>query len=177
MRERYATDSQGRVTTGANIKVLNNSWGQPGGYDPSLETAIRENNESGILFVAAAGNGNVLGQGVDNDRTPFFPASYDSPNVIAVAALDDTGRPAQFSNFGSKTVDIFAPGVGIRSTLKGNAYGAASGTSMATPHVAGAAALVWSAYPEASISEVRQAILSTATPSSALSNLVATQAN
>ncbi len=98
--------------------MLNNSWGQPGGYDPSLETVIRESNDRGILFVAAAGNGNVLGQGVDNDRTPFYPASYESPNVISVAAMDNSNRPAPFSNFGATSVDVFAPGVGIRSTLR-----------------------------------------------------------
>ncbi len=174
MRDRYTLDNQGRVTAGANIKVLNNSWGQPAGYDQSLEASIRDSNDRGILFVAAAGNGNVLGQGVDNDRTPFYPASYDSLNVIAVAAMDHSNRPAQFSNFGAKSVDIFAPGVGIRSTLRGNAYGTATGTSMARHNVAGSAALIWSAYPEASVAEVRQAILSTATPVSALSGLVAT---
>ncbi len=109
MRDRYTLDSEGRVTAGANIKVLNNSWGQPGGYDLSLETAIRESDDQGILFVAAAGNGNVLGQGVDNDRTPFYPASYDAPNVIAVAAMDSTSRLAPFSNFGATSVDVLLP--------------------------------------------------------------------
>ena len=86
MRDRYDVDDNGRVIEGANVRVLNNSWGQPGGYEPSLEAAIENSGNSGILFVAAAGNGNILGQGVDNDQTPFYPSGYESSNVIAVAA-------------------------------------------------------------------------------------------
>ena len=164
MRERYRIDPAGRVTEGANVRVLNNSWGQPGGYEVSLETAIQDSSDAGILFVAAAGNGNFLGQGVDNDRTPFYPASYDVSGVIAVAASDASDRPASFSNYGVKSVDLFAPGVGIRSTLPGGGYGSANGTSMASPHVAGTAALVWSAFPEATVAEVQRAILSTVDP-------------
>ncbi len=164
MRERYRTDDTGRVTEGANVRVLNNSWGQPGGFEVSLEAAIRDSGDAGILFVAASGNGNILGNGVDNDRTPFYPASYDSPNVIAVAASDSQDRVASFSNFGVESVDVLAPGIGIRSTLPGGGYGSANGTSMASPHVAGTAALIWSAFPEATLDEVRQAIVSTVDP-------------
>ncbi|MDV6028659.1 MAG: S8 family serine peptidase [Phycisphaera sp. RhM] len=174
MRERLATDSENRVTEGANVKVLNNSWGQPGGYEASLETAIGDTADSGILFVAAAGNGNILGNGVDNDRTPFYPASYDSPNIIAVSASNASDNLATFSNFGKTSVDLLAPGVGIRSTLPGGGYGSANGTSMASPHVAGTAALIWSAFPEASVDEVTQAILSSVTPVSGASNIVST---
>ncbi len=164
MRERYRVDTAGRVTEGANVRVLNNSWGQPGGYEVSLETAIQDSSDAGILFVAAAGNGNFLGQGVDNDRTPFYPASYNVAGVIAVAASDASDRPASFSNYGAKSVDLFAPGVGIRSTLPGGGYGSANGTSMASPHVAGTAALIWSAFPEATVVEIQRAILSTVGP-------------
>ncbi len=164
MRERYRVDAAGRVTDGANVRVLNNSWGQPGGYELSLETAIQDSYEAGILFVAAAGNGNILGNGVDNDKTPFYPASYNVPSVIAVAASDSSDRPAAFSNFGKTTVDLFAPGVGVRSTLPGGGYGSANGTSMASPHVAGTASLIWAALPEATVDEVKQAILSTVDP-------------
>ncbi len=164
MRERYRVDTVGRVTEGANVRVLNNSWGQPGGYEVSLETAIQDSSDAGILFVAAASNGNFLGQGVDNDRTPFYPASYEVSGVIAVAASDSSDRPASFSNYGAKSVDLFAPGVGIRSTLPGGGYGSANGTSMASPHVAGTAALIWSAFPEATVAEIQRAILSTVDP-------------
>ena len=165
MRSGLRRDDQGRVESGADVRVLNNSWGQPGGADLALATAIDAAADEEILFVAAAGNGNILGQGVDNDLTPFFPASYDAENVIAVAALANSpDRLAPFSNFGATSVDIAAPGVGVLSTGPGGAFRLANGTSMATPHVAGAAALIWSALPGASMAEVKQAILSTATP-------------
>ncbi|MFK8112396.1 MAG: S8 family serine peptidase, partial [Rubripirellula sp.] len=174
MRERFRTDDTGRITAGANVRVLNNSYGQPGGFEASLEAAISDAGDAGILFVAAAGNGNILGQGVDNDRTPFYPASYDSPNVIAVTASDQSDQHASFSNFGSETVDIVAPGVGIRSTVPGGGYQSANGTSMATPHVAGTAALIWAALPEATVAEVRQAILSSVDVLPQLDQIVST---
>ncbi|HBJ34398.1 MAG TPA: hypothetical protein DDZ51_06465, partial [Planctomycetaceae bacterium] len=173
MREQYRTASDGRIVAGANVRVLNNSWGQPGGSEPSVEAVIRQLHEAGILFVAAAGNGNILGNGVDNDGTPFYPASYDVPNVIAVAASDANDRLATFSNFGRTSVDILAPGVGIRSTVPGGGYQSANGTSMAAPHVAGNAALIWSALPEATVDEVKQAILSSTT-GIAQTNIVST---
>ncbi len=159
MREQLNADGDGRVTQGANVRVLNNSWGQPGGFEKSLETAIADSGDAGILFVAAAGNGNILGQGVDNDRTPFYPASYESANVIAVSSSDSADRLATFSNFGANSVDLVAPGVGIRSTVPGGGYQSANGTSMAAPHVSGTAALIWATLPESSVDEVRQAIL------------------
>jgi CSLREA domain-containing protein len=125
-----------------------------------LRTAIDEASAAGILFVAAAGNGNILGQGVDLDREPFYPASYDLANVISVAATGPNDELARFSNYGATTVDLAAPGIGVLSTLPGARYGTANGTSMAAPHVAGVAALVWSEEPDATVAEVRQAILS-----------------
>ncbi len=165
MRSNLTIDDQLRVRSGANVRVLNNSWGQPGGFEQAFETAIRDLNDEGVLFVAASGNGNLLGNGVNNDVTPFYPAGYDSENVIAVAALAASAdRLATFSNFGSASVDIAAPGVAVRSTLPGGAFGPANGTSMATPHVSGTAALLWSAMPAATVSEIKEAILSSATP-------------
>lgn len=159
MRQRYSVDDNNRTVEGAKLRVLNNSWGQPGGYEPAFETAISELGDTGVLFVAAAGNGDILGNGVDNDQTPFYAASYEVDNLIAVAASTPEDHLATFSNYGRTSVDIAAPGTGIRSTLKGGGYGTANGTSMATPHVAGAAALVWSAFPQATVDEIHSALL------------------
>ena len=148
-----------RTQFNTNVRVLNNSWGQPGGSNVALKNTIEASGNAGILFVAAAGNGNILGQGVDNDRTSFYPASYELDNVIAVGASDGTDRLAGFSNYGLRGVDIVAPGVGVRSTLPGGRYGEANGTSMATPHVSGSAALVWSLQPDATVPEIRRALL------------------
>lgn len=153
----YATMMRTQYST--NVRVLNSSWGQPGSPNTILRNAILSAGEAGILVAAAAGNGNVLGQGVDNDRTPFYPASYDLENIVTVAASDGNDRLAPFSNFGISSVDIAAPGVGVRSTLPGGRYGDANGTSMATPLVAGTAALLWSVLPQASVAEVRRALL------------------
>lgn len=174
MRDRYTINEDGRVTEGANVKVLNNSFGQPGGFEISLEAAIQDSNDAGILYVAAAGNGNLLGNGVDNDGTPFYPASYEVPNVIAVAASNDADQRASFSNFGDQSVDLLAPGVGIRSTKPGGGYQIANGTSMATPHVSGTAALIWSAFPEATVDEVRDAILGTVDTINGANEIVST---
>ncbi len=174
MRNMFRSRDDGTVVAGANVRVLNNSWGQPGGFERSLEVAIRESGDAGILFVAAAGNGNILGNGVNNDLTAFYPASYDLDNVVAVAALSNSGELASFSNFGAASVDIGAPGVGIRSTLPGRVtdtgqlidggYGLANGTSMAAPHVAGTAALIWAALPQSTVEDVRTALLSSTAP-------------
>lgn len=122
-------------------KISNNSWGG-GGNSQALRDAIARADNQGHLFVAAAGNGGSDGVGDDNDATPQYPASYDLPNIVSVAATDDDDGLASFSNFGAKSVDLGAPGVGILSTLPDNTYGRYSGTSMATPHVTGVAALL-----------------------------------
>ncbi len=123
------------------VKISNNSWGG-GGKSQALQDAIARADSSGHLFVAAAGNGGADGVGDDNDATPHYPSSYSNPNIVAVAATDDRDTLASFSNFGVTSVDLAAPGVRILSTLPGDAYGSYSGTSMATPHVTGVAALV-----------------------------------
>ena len=115
-----------------NVRVLNSSWGQSGSPNGLLSNSIQSVGNSGILLVAASGNGNALGHGVDNDRTPFYPASFDLENIVAVAAIDNRDNLASFTNFGSKSVDIDAHGVGVRSTLPGGRYSEANGTSPAT---------------------------------------------
>jgi serine protease len=122
----------------ANIRVLSNSWGGSG-YSQTLLAAIDAANSAGILFVAAAGN-----EGVSLDSSPTYPASYNAPNEIAVAATDDTDALASWSNYSADLVQLGAPGVNITSTVIGGGYQSWSGTSMATPHVSGAAALVLS---------------------------------
>jgi subtilisin family serine protease len=125
------------ATGRANVRVLSNSWGGTG-FSQSLLDEINKANTNGMLFVAAAGN-----NGTSNDTAPTYPGSYNASNVISVAATDTTDRLASFSNFGS-SVHLAAPGVFILSTTIGNTYSYFSGTSMATPHVSGAAALVLS---------------------------------
>ena len=109
--------------------------------------------------MAAAGNGNVLGSGINIDQQPFYPASYDLDNILTVAASDPEDQLARFSNFGSETVDLAAPGVGILSTLPGGRYGTGNGTSMAVPHVTGTAALIAARLGTVTVSEAQDAIL------------------
>ena len=166
---------------GINIVAMNNSWGG-GFYSSALHTAILRAAKQGILFVAAAGN-----SGFNNDFFPAYPSNYTTlqPSiiesaagyeaVIAVAAIDSAGRLASFSNYGSSSVDIGAPGVGILSTVGGSSYASYSGTSMATPHVSGALALYASAFPSASAQQVRSAILGNATATSSLNGRCATR--
>jgi subtilisin family serine protease len=123
---------------GANIRVLNNSWGG-GDFTQALLDQINGAAAEEMLFVAAAGN-----NGLPNDIFPAYPASYAAPNVIAVAATTNTDARPFFSNYGVKTVHLGAPGADILSTQRNGAYGFSSGTSMAAPHVSGAAALTLS---------------------------------
>ncbi len=125
------------ATGGANVRVLSNSWGGSP-FSQALLDEINRAASNDMLFVVAAGN-----NGTNNDTAPTFPASYQTSNVISVAASDPSDHLAAFSNRGS-SVDLAAPGVNIYSTKPGGTYGYASGTSMATPHVSGAAALVLS---------------------------------
>ena len=139
------------VANGATIS--NNSWGGDP-YSQALYDAIRNARNAGHIFVTAAGN-----NGSNNDQSPFYPAGYELDNVISVAATDRNDRLASFSNYGAATVDLAAPGVDILSTKPNNAYATSSGTSMATPHVAGVVALVRGQHPELTYREVIQQVL------------------
>jgi subtilisin family serine protease len=150
---------------GANIRVLNNSWGG-GGFSSALQTAISNSNNANMLFVAAAGNA-----GNNNDLFPFYPANYNVANVVSVAATNNQDFKAGFSNYGATTVDLAAPGVSILSTIPFGGYGFSSGTSMASPHVAGAAALVLSAC-NLSTSALKNTLLSTVDPIASLAGVV-----
>ncbi|GAB2457528.1 hypothetical protein GCM10011375_06300 [Hymenobacter qilianensis] len=152
---------------GLNIVASNNSWGG-GGYSQALFDAINRANNAGILFIAAAGNGGSDGVGDNNDATASYPSNYNVANVIAVAAITSTGARSSFSNYGATTVDIGAPGSAIWSTTAYNGYSSYSGTSMATPHVTGAAAL-YAAAKGGSAATIKNALMKSAVATSSLS--------
>jgi len=150
------------------IKVSNNSWGG-GGYSQALYDAIANARAAGHVFVAAAGN-----SGVNADVTRAYPASYDLDNIISVAAANNDGLRAGFSNYGVRSVDLAAPGVAIYSTHLNDGYTHLQGTSMASPQVAGAAALVWARNPAWSYAQVRGRLLASVRTAPAWTNVVAT---
>ncbi len=156
----YAADN------GAN--VLSNSWGD-GVYSFALEEAIVYTNVNDVLFAAAAGN-----NGANTDVTPFYPASYDIPNVIAVAATDHNDTMASWSNYGAASVDLGAPGVNVLSTTPGNNYSYSSGTSMATPYVSGIAGLIKAFNSGLTNLEIKETILNNVDVKSSLAGKVLT---
>jgi subtilisin family serine protease len=165
----------GLKNRGVNIVATNNSWGG-GGFSQGLADAISRANTAGILFIAAAGN-----SGANNDTTPAYPSGYTSANVIAVAALASNGTLASYSQYGATTVDICAPGSGVWSTVpvssKGKVspgYASYNGTSMATPHVTGAAALYKARNPGATAAQIKTALLGSATPTASCAGKVST---
>lgn len=150
------------VSKGA--KILSNSWGG-GGYSEILKEAIQRSHDANTLFVAAAGN-----ESNNNDSRPTYPATYDVPNVISVAAIDNRGKMASFSNYGKKSVHIAAPGVNIVSSVLGQKYDSYSGTSMAAPHVSGVAVLLASAEPNLTGVELKKRMMDTAVPLASAKN-------
>lgn len=144
--------------------IINASWGG-GAYSQALKDAIES---FGGPFVAAAGN-----SGVNTDSAPHYPSSYTSSNIVSVAAVANTGQMPSFSNYGITTVDVGAPGVDIVSTYPGG-YAYMSGTSMATPHVAGVLALMKSVKPEATTSELIQALYTSGRTLASLSGKTST---
>ncbi len=163
----YAIEMKTRAVNPVNLRVANNSWGGAP-FSLALRDVIQQANDAGVLFVAAAGN-----DGENNDGNPHYPSSYPLPNVVAVAASNVIDALTFFSNYGAVSVDLAAPGSGILSTLPGEAYGQLNGTSMATPQVSGAAALIYSKSPDASPAGVRQRLLGTVRQVGALQGRVA----
>jgi thermitase len=155
----------------AGAKVVNLSLGSSVSSQAEYD-AIAASPE--MLFVAAAGNGGDDEIGDDNDLYPEYPCAYPLPNVVCVAASDNRDRLAPFSNHGDLAVDLAAPGVDILSTVPGGGYGWASGTSMSTPHVSGAAALLWAASPGASVSQIKSALLDGVDPVAAFAGRTVT---
>ncbi len=168
----YLTDL--KVRHGLNIVASNNSWGG-GGFSQGLLDAITRAANQGILFVAAAGNSNV-----NNDTSASYPSNYSTVGgagyeaVIAVASITSTGAKSSFSSYGANTVDLGAPGSAIVSSVPDSTYASYSGTSMATPHVAGAVALYASKYPGTSANNIRNAILSSARATTSLNGITVT---
>jgi subtilisin family serine protease len=153
---------------GVPVVATSNSWGSGSENDQALKDAIGRSNARGILFVAAAGNGDFLGRGINNDLSPFYPASFDNANIIAVAATDRNDRKASFSNYGATSVDMGAPGVAIWSTVRNGGFASFSGTSMATPYVAGAVALLAAYDPSLTHDLIKDRLLSTSDPTADL---------
>ena len=151
-----------RKRAGVNVRIISASWGSTF-YSRALEDAIRRAGDEGVLFIAAAGNSST-----NNDRRQHYPSGYQLPNVLSVAALTRQDKLASFSNYGPKTVHVAAPGAAILSTWPGNQYEEHSGTSMATPGVAGVAALVVASEPGISMKELRERLLASADPLPAL---------
>src|SRR5262245_31265417 len=135
------------------VRLTNNSWGG-GIYSRALEDAITAAGAAGSLFIAAAGNSRA-----DTDRTPQYPGALPEDCIVTVAATDHADQLASFSNFGATTVDLAAPGVDVLSTFPGGAYRLLSGTSMATPHVTGAAAFLMGRFPAMEAAQVKARLL------------------
>jgi subtilisin family serine protease len=141
-------------------KVINASWGGDG-EDPTIADAIQYADEHGVIIVCAAGN-----NGADDDTTWFSPASYSSEyaNVVSVAAISSNGTLASWSDYGTGTVQLAAPGNDVYGLSVSGNWGTDSGTSMAAPLVTGTIALVYDAHPTWSMSQVIDAVLDTTTP-------------
>ncbi|MEQ6342054.1 MAG: S8 family serine peptidase [Gammaproteobacteria bacterium] len=157
-------------------KISNNSWGG-GGFSRTIENAITTANQRGMLFVVAAGNANA-----NNDTTVSYPCNSTLSNVLCVAATDHNDQKTSFSNYGAVNVDLGAPGVSILSTVptgtcrlcNSSGYRYLNGTSMATPHVSGAAALVRAQFPNLTPVAVKNLLMQSTDPIAALSGKVVT---
>ena len=156
----YATDN--------GVHLTSNSWGG-GGYSATMEEALINANANNILFVAAAGNSSS-----NNDNGSYFPSGYEIENVISVAATDHNDNLASFSSYGATTVDLGAPGVNVYSTVLGSGYDSFSGTSMATPHVAGACALLKGFNSELTAAQIKFIIMNSGDQINSLAGITLT---
>jgi len=163
----FALQAKTTFGSNANLRVFSNSWGGSG-YSQSLLDEINKANTANALFVVAAGNSDQ-----NNDTTPTYPAAYNAPNLVTVAATTSTDTLASFSNYGPSTVHLGAPGVNILSTWPNASYATLSGTSMATPHVAGAAMLLLSAC-NLSTAALKNALLANVDPLASLAGITVT---
>jgi len=142
-----------RKRAGVNVRIISASWGS-NTRSRALEDVISKAYDEGILFVAAAGNASS-----DNDETPHYPSSYNLGNIVSVAATNRNDQLASFSNYGAKSVQVAAPGEEILSTWLEHGFTEKKGTSMATPFVAGVAALILSQNPKMSVDDLRARLL------------------
>ena len=145
-------------------KVINMSLGGPSESQAYKKMMADVAKQYDVLYVVAAGN-----DGQNNDFNPSYPAAYNLPSIISVAASNDQGQSAWFTNYGKQTVDLYAPGEGILSTYfqSDSSYDVLSGTSMAAPFVAGAVSSYWARNPGLSAAQVKNQLLSTTTKSAA----------
>jgi len=149
--------------------ILSNSWGG-GGYSQALFDTISIAKGLGVLFVAAAGN-DLL----NTDNSISYPAGYNVDNIISVGASDASDNQAWFSNYGCNSVDVFAPGESILSTMPGDGYDSLSGTSMATPHVTGIAAMAWANSPGKNWRSIKSAVMNSVDQPASMSRLSVSQ--
>ena len=147
------------------VKVFNNSWGG-GGFSMALHDVMTQAYEKGVLMVVAAGN-----ESQDLEISPTYPASFEHPNLISVAATTTAGNLAWFSNYGKSSVDLGAPGVSIYSTLPDGKYGTMSGTSMATPNISRMAMLMMDQNRSLSVFQIKKIMMETVTAESSLAEV------
>jgi PKD repeat protein len=158
------------IDNGADI--INNSWGNPG-FSQTLLDAVERAQQAGVLFVCAAGN-----ESTDNEQLGFYPASYETDNVVSVLSTNRNDEMSFFSNFGTVSVDIGAPGSAIYSAwfAADDSYNTIDGTSMATPHVSGALALMKARFPTADYQQLMARLYASADPLPSLTDRCVTGA-